>query len=491
MKHEAITVLSLLGALAPGPWNPLFGQCPDGTPPPCARATRPVAAPAVPANGVAVLYFDNLAHDTAYAYLADGVTEELITSLRRVGRLNVPSRNESARIRRAPAQPAASIARQLGVRYLLSGSVQTTGGRLRVNAELLDAGSGRVVWGDRLVVSGSDLLAAQESIAVAVVGAVSGALRPEERRAFARRATRDTLAYDYYLRGRVALSRLSAEAIPLFERALERDPNFALAAAGAAVAWGWMDEAVTPMVAQTQARLLAERALRLDSSVAMAWHALAVAAFQGDQDLDRAAAFARRAIALDSTLAEPHAVLSDVALLQGRPREAAAEFALAWRTDSLSRVVELYRWWQLSIVRDTAGMAQFLDQVERASGPRPRERALLHLTRGECDRAAELFPNGPAEYRAEYVMALACAGRVDTARALLDAMAPADRFTIPTGLAAIALALGDREGALAWLERAAVAREYVIMFVDVDWRWEPLRGEPRFEALRRRIGRAR
>src|SRR5205085_3619154 len=136
----------------------------------------------------------------------------------------------------------------------------------------------------------------QESIAVAVVSAVRGALQPDERRALARRPTRDSVAYDFYLRGRRALENGAAEeAIVLFEQALARDSTFALAAAGAAAAWSWEDDIVTPMVAQTQARALAERALRLDSTVALAWFALASAAFQAERDFDRAVRYARRA----------------------------------------------------------------------------------------------------------------------------------------------------------------------------------------------------
>src|SRR5207253_1897317 len=138
--------------------------------------------------------------------------------------------------------------------------------------------------------------------------------------------------------------------IVLFEQALARDSTFALAAAGEAAAWSWEDDVVTPMVAQTQARALAERALRLDSTVALAWFALASASFQAERDLDRSVRYARRAIALDSSFAEPHSVLSDIAILRGHAREAAAEAAQAWRLDSLSGLVQNYRALQFGIL---------------------------------------------------------------------------------------------------------------------------------------------
>jgi TolB-like protein len=464
----------------------LFAQCPDGSPPPC--HARTVAAP--PANSVAVLYFDNLSRDTAYAYLADGVTEELITSLRLAGHLTVPSRNESARIRQLPNQAPALTARQLGVRYLLSGSVQPAGDRLRVNAELLEAASGRVIWGDRLVVPGRDPLAAQESIAVAVVSAVRGVLRPEERRALARRPTRDSLAYDFYLRGRRALSGSTADdAIAMFEQALGRDSAFALAAAGEAVAWGWQDDKVTPMVAQTEERHFAERALRLDSTVALAWHALAVSAFQADRDFDRAALYARRAIALDSSFAEPHAVLSDIALLRGHPRDAAAEFSQAWRLDSLSGLVQNYHSLQLASIGDTAAMGRYQAQLVQITGPRPRDAIILDLARGRCQDVIEHYRAKPMpEFRIYYAIALACAGQVEPARALRDSLTPELRFTGPTSLARLSVALGDTDAALGWLDRAVTAREYFALYIGLDPHWTSLRSDPRFAALRRRVG---
>jgi len=463
-------------------------QCPDGAPPPCSATRAPRAASP---NSVAVLYFDNLSRDTAFAYLADGVTEELITSLRRVGRLSVPSRNESARLRQGPAQAPSATARQLGVRYLLSGSVQPTAGRLRVNAELLDATTGRVVWGDRLIVSGNDPMAAQDSIAAAVVAAVSGALNPEDRRALAsRRPTRDSVAYDLYLRGRVAFARGGTrEAIGLFERALERDSLFANAAAGGAVAWGWMDDEVTPMVAQTEARLLAERALRLDSTLALAWTALAGAAFQGDRDYDLAGTLARRAVALDPSLPDPHGVLAGLALLHGRPREFAAEIAREWQLDSLSDATLNDRFHFFDTARDTAQLAQLVSYSLRRGTLvfRPYSIALA-IMQGRCDEAVALTEHGPANGRPWRAMALACAGRTAESLVLLDSLTPELRFTEPLTLARITMALGDRDRALAWLAAAVVARQYYAVFLDVDWRWAPLHGDPRFETLRRRLG---
>src|SRR5439155_540651 len=132
-------------------WTGLFAQCPDGSTPPCHGATRP-AAPA--SNSVAVLYFDNLSRDTADAYLADGLTEDIIVRLGQIERLAVKSRNAVKRFRERAAEDPAVLGRSLGVAYLVSGSVRRAGARLRVTVQLVRAARGLAI-ADRMLRSDS------------------------------------------------------------------------------------------------------------------------------------------------------------------------------------------------------------------------------------------------------------------------------------------------------------------------------------------------
>jgi TolB-like protein len=205
----------------------------------------------VPApNTVAVLYFDNLTRDSAYTYLADGLSEELISRLGQVRRLDVKSRFESRRVRERRDAGTAELGRSLNVTYLLSGSVQSVGGRIRVSVELVRTPTGARVWSDVLNHAGSDLLGAQEEIVRSVVLAVVGQLLPEERVVLGRRVTRDSGAYDLYLRGRFFFSRHThrdlQRAIELYEQALGRDSSFALGWAGIAQVWGWLADDFSP-----------------------------------------------------------------------------------------------------------------------------------------------------------------------------------------------------------------------------------------------------
>ena len=157
-------------------------QCPDGSPPPC-RVPR--VAPVNPSS-VAVLYFDNLSHDTADAALAEGLTEELIIRLSQVERLEVKSRYESRRVRGAADDPRA-IGRTLRAAYLVSGSLQQAGTRIRLSVSLIRAATGAQVWGDVFDKVGEDALTVQSEVAREVTGAITGRLLPAERATLTRR----------------------------------------------------------------------------------------------------------------------------------------------------------------------------------------------------------------------------------------------------------------------------------------------------------------
>src|SRR2546425_3209242 len=139
-----LAVVLLTAALA----APVLAQCPDGSPPPCRAAQPERATAAPPANSLAVLYFDNLSLDTAHAYLADGLTDELIVRLGEVRRLDVKSRFAVRRYRGRLINDPASIGRTLGVEYLVSGSLRPGHDRLRVTVELMRAATGARLWGD-------------------------------------------------------------------------------------------------------------------------------------------------------------------------------------------------------------------------------------------------------------------------------------------------------------------------------------------------------
>src|SRR5213082_3777525 len=213
-------------------------QCPDGSAPPCRSAVSAVAP--VP-NSVAVLYFDNLSADTADAYLAEGLTEELIARLGQLPRLAVKSRAAVRRFRQSGADPLAA-ARALRVARLVTGSVRRGGNRLRVTVELVRASDGEHVWGDLYDRRDADLLAVEEDITRAVAAAIGGRLLPAERAALAAGPTASPEAYDHFLRGNHFLLARTGESdrrpLEQYEAATRVDPRFADAFARMAFGYG-------------------------------------------------------------------------------------------------------------------------------------------------------------------------------------------------------------------------------------------------------------
>ena len=277
---------------------------------------------------MAVLYFDNLSRDTADIYLADGLTEELITRLGQIERLQVKSRTAVQRYRGRSIDDPAVLGRTLSVAHLVSGTVQRGAGRLRVTVELTRATTGVRVWGERYERSSDDLMVVEAEIAQAIAEGVGGRLAPAERRALIARPTRNPAAYDYFLRGNHFIARRTPVdarlAIEQYQQALHIDSTFtgALARIGYAYAlflnWGWPFPGLTPDSMLTRGFAVADRALVLDSAAADAWMARGyLLGFRYPRTYDSVNAAFDRAIALDPRNAEAHHQYGFLLLMAG------------------------------------------------------------------------------------------------------------------------------------------------------------------------------
>ena len=273
----------VLSLFAFGATRSLSGQCPDGTPPPCAAAPRVLAAARVPdSNSVAVLPFENVRRDTADAYLGDGLASSIATSLAQVPRLSVRSPGFVRRVSQNAMHDERALARQLDVRYLVEGEFQRGGDRIRVAVRLVAVPSGTERWGDDYLRPNADLLGVQEDIAREVATRIAGALLPPETRALAARPTHNPAAYDLVLRGNFYLAQRSPaavrRAIDEYDAAARLDSAYAdpLArvayADGLIVFYGW-DFGLPSDSVLARGVAAADRALRLDSTSSDAWMA--------------------------------------------------------------------------------------------------------------------------------------------------------------------------------------------------------------------------
>jgi adenylate cyclase len=299
-----------------------------------AANSQPLALPDKPS--IAVLPFENLGGDPEQQYFSDGIAEDIITDLSKVSGLFVIARN-SAFTYRGRAVKVQEVSRELGVRYVLEGSIRKAGNKVRIAAQLIDGATGGHLWAERYDRDLTDIFAVQDEVTREIVSALAVKLSQGERRRIARRGTDSLEAYDYYLRGRQLQRRRSKganeEARPLLERAIELDPQFAQAHSILASVHvldyvnRWCD---SPEESLRRAEELAQRAVELDDEEPEAHVVLGLMLMR---EHDRAMAEAQRALALDPNLAWAHSLLGQALHYSGRSQDAIEPLKAAIRLD--------------------------------------------------------------------------------------------------------------------------------------------------------------
>ena len=503
-RVPTLRMMAMCAGACIGAGRVALAQCPDGTPPPCGRPTRIAAAPAAARNSIAVLYFDNLSRDTSDAYLADGLTEEVITRLGQIERLAVKPRSAVRRFKGTTDDPA-TVGRALGVANLVTGSVRRAGNRLRVTVELVRAAGTVRLWGDAYDRTDGDVFAIQEDIARQVATAVAGQLAPAERASLASRPTRDPVAYDHLLRGNFYLAQRTPNAvrraIAEYQAATQADPRFTAATARAAIAmgiylsWGWPYPGLTADSLLALGMGAANRALRQDSSSTDAWEGLAALMIRA-RPLEVTAALgpARRATTLDPRNAEAWHLLGwmlgqvddDAGAVAAFRRAVALEPGRAATFEQLARIS--YRGRRYAETQALLDSAIVLDQAFVFGYV---QRALLRVRLGDvagAQRDAEAVAGMPAGMTwAEPVLARVelAAGDSAGARARLARFIRAD-----SGAAAIAawlitapalVAAGDTAAAFSVIERTAVGAEIRVWLKRPDY--DAIRASPHFQQI--------
>jgi len=330
------------------------------------RAVVPVGGP----PSLAVLYFENLSTESDTDYFCAGITEDILTDLSKIRSMRVASRAAVSRYRGAPAD-VARVASDLGVGAVLEGSVRRSGQRVRITVQLSSA-EGFQLWGERFDRTLDDVFAVQEEIASAIVGALKVALTPAERGRIGENRPADARAYDLYLKGREHYERWLPEsehqAIRFFEQALEVDPNYALAYAGIADAYGQLLQYGHDDPEECTRRGLeaARRAIALNPKLAEAHKAEGlVLGFSGDRKGQDAAL--RRAIEADSRYTP---ALSNLASSRFREADLAGTERLIRRSIELEPDSPHYYAWagMMTVYTQRFGEATaYADQVRKLS----------------------------------------------------------------------------------------------------------------------------
>ena len=285
---------------------------------------------------IAVLPFDNLSGDPEQEYFSDGITDDLITDLSKISSLFVVARNSSFIYKGQPVK-IQKVAEELGVRYVLEGSVRRAGNKIRINAQLIDAITGGHLWAERYDRDSKDILDLQDEVLERIVYALSIKLTQTEKEQVARKYTENLEAYDYYLRGTQALYSYSVEGVEearsMFQKAIDLDPNFAQAYAAHAMA-SYYIFSYSPTIRiendRERAFEFATKALALDSNLPMAYSVLA-GVHLVYRRFDEAITSADRAVDLEPNNANRHVMRAHVLTNIGRHEEAQRELDTAFR----------------------------------------------------------------------------------------------------------------------------------------------------------------
>jgi adenylate cyclase len=372
----------------------------------------PTAAPApvLPEKpSIAVLPFQNMSGDSEQEYFADGMSEDLITDLSKVSGLFVIARNSSFAYKGRSVK-VQEIGRDLGVRFVLEGGIRKAGNRVRITAQLIDAGSGGHLWAERFDRDLTDIFATQDEVVEKIVGALAVTLTQGEEQRLRRRGTGNVEAYESWLRARELLTRGTRESVvqarAMYRRAIEIDRNFAAPHAGlalAAIADYVSDWALDPAQALDEAETWARRAVELNDQEPLSHMALGNVLLWR-RDHEGALAEFCRMIALDPNFAQGHAATGLALMYAGRAAEALEPIAMAMRLDPHYSPIVLHFLAQanFSLGKYETAAQQLVGRIARNPGT-DASRMLLaacygHLGRAEDARAAwaELLKVNPA-----------------------------------------------------------------------------------------------
>jgi TolB-like protein len=291
-------------------------------------------------KSIAVLPFQSLSDEKENAYFADGMQDDILTNLSKIGDLKVISRMSVMSYRGDAVRNAREIGKALGVATLLEGSVRRSGNRVRVNVQLINASNDEHIWAEDYDGDLTDVFAIQTDLAQKIASALQAKLSPNEKARIDHRPTQNPDAYLLFVQAHDYANRMemfhdtSLKAVPLFEQAIKLDPNFALAFAGLSMVESWLYHASDPVPARREkARLNADEALRLQPDLPEAHLALGFSYYYGDRDYERALAefeIARRGLPND---AQAYLAIGSIQRRQGKWAESTANLEKAATLD--------------------------------------------------------------------------------------------------------------------------------------------------------------
>jgi TolB-like protein/DNA-binding winged helix-turn-helix (wHTH) protein/Tfp pilus assembly protein PilF len=456
-------------------------------------------------ESLAVLPLENLSGSPEQQYFADGMTDELITELAKIHSLRVISRNSIMQYQ-GKSKPLQQIARELHVDAIVEGTVMRSGDRVRITAQLIAAPQDRHLWAERYEGDLHDVLQLQDDVARDIASQVQAGLTSAERARFAQTRAVNPYAYEMLLKGRYEWAKRGREgltkALDYFQQSAHLDPNFAPAYVGIAESYGLLGNGEIMAASQVypKAKSAALKALEFDPDLSEAHCALAEVLNDYEWNWAQAEQEYKRAIELDPNNANAHHWYAMSLIWNGRTGDAIAEIERARQLDPAgvrinANVGLIYLW--------TRQYDRAMAQAQKTSELEPNEStsililAQVNLKKGNHQTAISQLktlaslPGIPkARGLAWLAWGYALAGQKDEARAILGRLKrlSPQEYCPPTSMAMVYSALGEKDEAFAWLDRALREHDGIqLLSIKVNLYFDPLRSDPRFvEVLRRR-----
>jgi serine/threonine-protein kinase len=448
-------------------------------------------------RSVAVLPFENVGGDPSREYLSDGVAETLINELSRLPGLTVMARSTTFRFKGKDSDPR-QVGRDLGVGAVLTGRVSLRGEAVVVGAELVDVDRGTHIWGEQYTTSMADISAVQQEIAANISRGLRLKLAPGDKTIVARDHTESGEAYRLYLLTRHELSKGTQEgakkALELAQRGTREDPGYApayVALADAYFLYGAQGLLPSRQAASGSAAA-ATKALELDETLAEGHSALGRVAIVADWAWARGERELRRALELNPNSADAHETFGMYLLtVRGRPKEGIEHLRRAGALDPLSvarRGLLVFAYYLDRQYDQSVVAAREIPDFERNANF-----AMMYREQGRYEESIAEFRKDP-DQEGDAILAhlgntYARAGRVREARECLRALENLVRkdHIGMYGIALVHAGLGEKDQAFEWLERAFTERDKGMLFLKVDQALDPLRSDPRFDDLVRRM----
>jgi len=454
---------------------------------------------------LAVLPFENLSGDPEQEYFSDGLTEEMIAQLGRLqpARLGVIART-SVMLYKQREKSISQIGRELGVDYIIEGSVRRDAGRVRITAQLIQVRDQTHLWAESYERPLADVFAAQSDVSRRVADSLAVQLLPAQHAALARAPTSNPEAHEAYLKGRFYWEKRGEanlqKALDYFQQAIEKDPTYALAYVGVADTYYILadniylpNEQACPL-----AKAAAEKALALDDGLAEAHASLGSILTNCEWNWAEAEREFRRAIEENQTYALAHHWYAVLLASVGRKDEAIAESQQARQLDPLSPRINIGLGVRLYLVHHYDEAASQLQKTIELHPDHPFSHMYLGFVYLAKSRYAEAIAEFQAEMRIEAShpdamsglgIAYAGAGRRGDARRVLEELIKLDKqkSVAARAIALLYAALGEKEEAFKWLETAYRRKEGRMFWLKTDMRCDSLRSDPRFQDLLRRM----